>query len=313
MEKIYQSTVDTFNEVEEAKNGSWINLVNPTQNEMIQVANEFDIDIEDLRAPLDSEERSRVSVESNYTLILVDVPTLENRNNKDWYVTIPLGIIVTEEVIITTCLQETNVLKDFTTGSVKDFYTFMKTRFIFQMLYKNAKLYLQYLRAIDRKSNEVEQKLHQSMKNEELIELLELEKSLVYFTTSLRTNERVLEKLVRLKAIKKYPDDEDLLDDTIVENQQAMEMASIYGNILSGMMDAFASVISNNQNTVMKVLALITIIMSIPTMVFSAYGMNVDGIGMPFANSPLGFWIIIGISFLFSVLVTGYFVKKKWF
>ncbi|SJZ63162.1 magnesium transporter [Pilibacter termitis] len=313
MKTIYQSTVDTFREIEESQNGSWIKLVNPTQKESLVIADRYNIDIEDLRAPLDLEERSRITVEDNYTMILVDIPMLEDRNKKEWYTTIPLGIIITNEVLITTCLQETRVLDDFENGRVKDFYTFMKTRFIFQILYKNAKVYLQYLRAIDRKSSEVEKKLHQSTKNEELIELLELEKSLVYFTTSLRTNERVLEKLVKLKSIKKYPDDEDLLEDTIVENQQAMEMASIYGNILSGMMDAFASVISNNQNIIMKVLALITIVMSIPTMIFSAYGMNVEGKGMPFAESPFGFWIIICISFVISIFTTVYFIWKKWF
>jgi magnesium transporter len=313
MQTIYQSTVDTFREVEEATTGCWIKLVNPTQKESLLISDKFNIDLDDLRAPLDLEERSRIQVEDDYTLILVDIPSLEMRNDKEWYTTIPLGIIVTRGVIITTCLQETRVLDDFENGRVKDFYTFMKTRFIFQILYKNARVYLQDLRGIDRRSVAVETKLHQSTRNEELIELLELEKSLVYFTTSLRTNERVLEKLVKLNAIKKYPDDEDLLEDTIVENQQAMEMASIYGNILSGMMDAFASVISNNQNIIMKVLALITIVMSIPTMIFSAYGMNVDGGGMPFAQSHGGFWMIIGISFGVSILTTFYFIWKKWF
>jgi magnesium transporter len=313
VQNIYYSTVDTFEEIDEPRDGCWINLVNPSQKESARISELYDIDLDDLRAPLDLEERSRISTEDDYTLILVDIPTTEVRNDKDWYITIPLGIIVTDKVIITTCLQESVVLRDFVNGRVKNFYTFMKTRFIFQMLYKNASIYLQYLRHIDRMSDGVEAKLREATRNEELIELMELEKSLVYFTTSLRTNERVLEKLVKLNAIKKYPEDDELLEDTIIENQQAIEMANIYGGILSGMMDAFASVISNNQNIIMKVLALITIIMSIPTMIFSAYGMNVAGGSMPFANSPWGFWLIVGISFAASILLTLYFVHKRWF
>lgn len=163
----------------------------------------------------------------------------------------------------------------------REFYTFKKTRFVFQILYRNATSYLRYLRIIDRKSEQIEEKLHISQRNKELIELLELEKSLVYFTTSLRSNETVLEKLLRTEKIKKYPEDEDLLEDVIVENKQAIEMAKIYSDILSGTMDAFASVISNNLNVVMKFLSTVTIVLSIPTMIAMLYGMN-------FQHIPLG-------------------------
>ncbi|KAF5035436.1 Cobalt/magnesium transport protein CorA [anaerobic digester metagenome] len=174
-------------------------------------------------------------------------------------------------------------------------------------------MYLQYLRNVDKKSEEVEAKLHKSTQNRELIELLKLEKSLVYFTTALRSNEAVLEKLLRTELVKKYPEDSELLEDVIVENKQAIEMANIYSGILSGMMDAFASVISNNLNIVMKVLAIITIVMAIPTMIFSAYGMNVNVAGMPFAQSPWGFPIIIGLSVVLSVVVTLIFSNLKTF
>ena len=152
-----------------------------------------------------------------------------------------------------------------------------------------------------------------STRNSELIELLELEKSLVYFTTSLRSNEVVLEKLLKIERIKQYPEDEELLEDVIIENKQAIEMANIYSGILSGTMDAFASVISNNLNIVMKYLALVTIIMSIPTMVASFYGMNVNSGGMPFADSPYGFFIVIGFSFVLSVIVAVILIKKNLF
>ena len=205
------------------------------------------------------------------------------------------------------------ILTAFMDGRVRDFHTFMKTRFILQILYKNATQYLQYLRIIDKKSEVIENKLHQSQKNEELIELLELQKSLVYFTTSLRSNEVVLEKLLRIDKIKKYPEDTDLLEDVIVENKQAMEMTSIYNGILSGTMDTFASVISNNLNIVMKFLATVTIVMSIPTMVASFYGMNVRASGMPFAEHPYGFGIVLFFTLVLTLIVAYIFNKKDLF
>lgn len=238
---------------------------------------------------------------------------IEERNEKDWYVTIPMGIIMTEDVIVTVCLEDTPVLTAFMDGRVRDFHTYMKTRFILQILYKNASLYLQYLRIIDKKSEVVERNLHKSQKNKELIELLELEKSLVYFTTSLRSNEVVFEKLLKNEKIKKYPEDTELLEDVIIENKQAIEMANIYSGILSGTMDAFASVISNNLNIVMKFLATITIVMSIPTMVASFYGMNVNPAGMPFAGSPYGFVIVLAFATGLSLLVAMIFSKKDLF
>ena len=300
-----------MHQVEEASEGCWIALTDPTATEIFEISNKYQIEVDDLRAPLDEEERSRIEVEDNYTLILVDTPIIEERGEKDWYGTIPLSIIVTNEMIFTVCLEDISVLGKFMDGRVRNFY--MKTRFILQILYNNASMFLHYLRIIDKKSEEVEGKLHASTRNQELIELLELEKSLVYFTTSLRSNEVVLEKLLKVERIKQYPDDTDLLEDVIVENKQAIEMANIYSGILSGMMDAFASVISNNLNIVMKFLATVTIVMSIPTMIFSAYGMNVNTSGMPFAGSPYGFVIVIVLSLVLSLLVALIFSKKNLF
>lgn len=313
MIRIFKTEDGAIHQKDEIQQGSWIVLTNPTATEILDIAERYEIDSDHLKAPLDEEERSRIEVEDNYTLILVDIPMIEERNEKDWYVTIPLGIITTEDVIITVCLQDTPVLTAFMDGRVRDFHTFMKTRFILQILYKNASLFLQYLRVIDKKSEVVERKLHQSTKNRELIELLELEKSLVYFTTSLRSNEVVFEKLLKNEKIKKYPEDTDLLEDVIIENKQAIEMANIYSGILSGTMDAFASVISNNLNIVMKFLATITIVMSIPTMVASFYGMNVNPAGMPFAGHSYGFFIVLGFAVLLSLLVAFIFSKKDLF
>ena len=313
MIRIFKTTDGKIEQLTETQEGCWIALTAPTEEELVRIASENGIELNDIKAAMDDEERSRLQLEDHYSMILVDVPTVEVRNDKNRYVTIPMSIILTRSVIITVCLEDVTVLQSFIRGEVKNFHTYMKTRFVLQMLYKNASLYLVSLRNINRQSDEVEQKLHKSTRNAELIELLELEKSLVYFTTSLRSNELVLEKLLRSENIKKYPEDTDLLEDVIVENKQAMEMANIYSGILSGMMDAFASVISNNLNIVMKFLATITIVMSIPTMIFSAYGMNVNANGMPFASGNWGFAIVIVLSIVLSLLVAFIFARKNLF
>jgi magnesium transporter len=313
MIEIFKTFADGIRQIEEIEEGCWIAMTNPSATELVQISEGCKIDIDHLRAPLDEEERSRIEVEDEYTLILVDIPTVEKRNNKDRYVTMPLGIIIAEKVIITICLEETKILKSFMDGRVRDFFTFKKTRFILQILYKNATVFLQYLRIIDRKSEEVEHKLHISTRNSELIELLELEKSLVYFTTSLRSNEVVFEKMLKIDKIKQYPEDTELLEDVIIENKQAIEMSNIYSGILSGTMDAFASVISNNLNIVMKFLATVTIVMAIPTMIASFFGMNVSGI--PGGNQPsgYGFFIVVGCTLIVTIIVALIFRKKDLF
>lgn len=307
MIKYYRTMDNQINEISESMEGTWITLIHPTAAELVQISREHKIDLDHLKAPLDEEERSRIEVEDDYTLIIVDIPVTEERKEKEYFLTIPCGIILGQDVIITVCLMDTPVLSDFRDGRVRNFWTFKRTRFILQMLYRNASLYLQYLRSIDKKSDEVEKQLHISTKNQELIELLELEKSLVYFSTSLRGNELVLEKLLKIEKIKQYPEDEELLDDVIIENKQAIEMADIYSNILSGTMDAYASVISNNLNIVMKVLAVITIVMSIPTMIASFWGMNVP---VPMAKSPYGFLILV-ISSLILTVIGGFILGRK--
>jgi len=316
MQKIYLTDASDHNrlmEVDEIVEGCLVNLVAPSATELQSVATRLGIDLDDLQAPLDEEERSRFSEEDNYALIIVDIPILEANDVVENYTTIPFGIITTPEAIVTTCLVETPLINDFLSGQIRNFRTAKKTRFILQFLLGTATLYLRYLRAIDTRSEATERALHHSMRNNELISMLGLEKSLVYFSTSLRANQRVLERLLRSQAIIQYPDDEDLLEDVIEENKQAIEMADIYSSILSGTMDAYASVIANNQSSVMKILALITIILSIPTMIFSAYGMNVAGAGMPLSESYWGFAIIIGIALAISVLAGVVFFIKKWF
>lgn len=306
----YYKTIDNkLEKLNSFENGCWINLVEPNQSEINDIVTLLNIDAESVKAALDEEERSRIDVEDNHTLILIDIPVDESDSNASHYSTIPLGIIIVNNVIVTVCTAQTKILNDFIVGHIKDFYTYKKTRFILQILHKNASYYLYYLRRINRMTTIIEKEVSKSMKNKELIQLLELEKSLVYFSTSLKAIELVLNKMVRTTSIKKYPDDEDLLEDVIIENKQALEMATIYGDILSRIMDAFSAIISNNQNNVMQFLTSVTLIFSIPTIISGFFGMNVGGI--PYANDSSGFWIVMLITTLICLLVTFFMSRNK--
>lgn len=291
---------DTFEE------GVWVNLVNPSEEEINNVNNALDVEVDFLKAALDEEERARIESDNGQTLIIVDIPIVEKEGKMNVYTTIPLAIILIKHIIITVCLKEDTLLNDFMSNKVKGFLTQYKTRFVLQILYKNATRYLQYLKHIDKTSSRIEHDLHKSMKNKELIQMLKLEKSLVYFSTALKSNEVVLEKLMKHEHIKNYQEDTELLEDVIIENKQAIEMANIYSSILTGTMDAFASVISNNLNIVMKFLTSVTIVMAIPTMVSSFFGMNV---AIPL-TSPFAFWIIVVMA-LAMCLITGFALYKK--
>lgn len=310
MLQIFKSTDTGMIALDQVENGAWINLVNPGEREISYVSENLNIPVEHIKAALDEEERARIEVDGDCTVVLIDTPVPDEKAQGGVYYTVPLGIIITDTNIVTVSLRENHIIKDFIERKIKSFYTFKKTRFFLQILYKNSKLYLWYLRDIDKTSGLIESRLHKSLRNKELIQLLELEKSLVYFSTSLKSNEIVLEKIQRSNPIKMYPEDSDLLDDVIVENKQAIEMANIYSNILSGTMDAYASVISNNLNIVMKFLTSVTIILSIPTMIASFFGMNVD---LPFGNNPHAFTIIFIISMLLSVILGITMAKKEMF
>ncbi|MEG2930270.1 MAG: magnesium transporter CorA family protein [Ruthenibacterium sp.] len=290
--------------------GAWINLCAPTEEELAQVGATLAIDADMLRAALDEEERSRIDFEDGNTLVLVDTPTVEVQQGRGFvYSTLPFGIILTANNLVTICLKENALTRAFSESPVKNFSTKKKNRMTLQLLYRNATLFLYYLREVDKASNRVENELHISMKNKELIQMLGLEKSLVYFSTSLKSNEIVLEKLLRMDFVKAYPDDTELLEDVIIENKQAIEMSNIYRDILSGTMDAFASVISNNLNIVMKLLAALTIILTVPTIIFGLWGTNVP---VPWENSPFGFLIIIGIAVAFTGAAMLVMFRKKW-
>ena len=303
--------------LKEPMDGCRINMLDPTPEEIRQISEMMAVEKDFLTAALDEEERPRIESEDGSTLIVTDVPVVESVAGSDsfQYSTMPMGIVVCKECIITVCLKKSQLIKDFLDNRVKTFYTYKKNRFLLQLMYRNATYYLQYLKQIDKISNNVENDLHRSMKNKELILLLSLEKSLVYFSTSLKSNEIVLEKMLRYSYanvnIKKYSEDEDLLEDVIIENKQAIEMANIYSNILSGTMDAFASIISNNLNIVMKLLASITIVMSIPTMISGFFGMNVESI--PIAGMQGSFYVIFGATLLICGIVALILYKKRMF
>ncbi len=304
---IYKTVGNTLVETEAIEKDAWINLANPTAEEINRVIEETQIVPEFIYAALDEEETSHIDTEDGHTLIIVDIPYASKAEHGIvTYSTVPLGIIMTPDNIVTVCLSENDIITDFSSGKVKSVYTNMRARFLLQVMYKMATRYLQDLKQIDKMSNNIERELHKSMRNKELIQLLDLEKSLVYFSTSLKADEATIEKIMRGRVVKMYEEDEELIEDVLIEIKQAIEMSNIYSNILSGTMDAFASIISNNLNIVMKVLTSITILMAIPQIFASIYGMNVE---LPFAN----FWFVIALSVGVAAVVGFILYKRKLF
>lgn len=310
MLKFYKTVNNAIVEIDALESGCWVSAVAPTETEISVLENQLNIDRDYIRSALDEEETSRIESDDGQTLIVLDYPVAEKSDDKDdtiSYYTMPMGIILTESNVVTVCLKDNIIIDEFSKGVVKGIQTQFKTRFIFHILLRIAGKYLLYLKQIDKLSNYVETQLHKSMKNKELIQLLGLEKSLVYFSTSLKSTETVLEKILRGRVIKLYEEDQDLLEDVLIEVKQAIEMSNIYSNILSGTMDAFASVISNNLNIVMKVLTVITIVMSVPTMVFSFYGMNVLDLPIPYT------WFPVAVSVVLAVIVAIIITRNKFY
>ena len=272
MLRIYNTDIETnnFEEIKDFKKGSWINLVNPSEAEIKKVCENINIQEDFIRDALDFEEKARIDFEEddNTILFVVDVPIIEKNDDSEAYTTMPLGmIVVRDDFFITVSLRKNKIIESFEKRKIKNFHTYKKTRFIFQILYLNSSYYLTYLKHINKETEIAEYILKNSMKNKELLKLLSLEKSLVYFTTSLKSNEIVMERTLKGKFVKLYEEDEDILEDAIIENRQAIEMAKIYSDILNGTMDAYASIISNNLNTVMKTLTSITTALRHPMIV----------------------------------------------
>jgi len=294
-------------EVNNIQKNCWINMIHPTEGEIRQVSSKLNIPLDFIVDALDNYERSRVERDEDKVLIIVDFPIMIN---DETYETIPIGMIITEHNFITVCLKESPILDGFVNNHIKSFFTFKKTRFALQILQVIASHYLRDLKTLNRRTEVAEKSLHESVQNKNLFALMNIEKSLVYFLTSLKSNKLVLDKMMRQNFLKMYEDDDDLLDDVIIEMNQAIEMAGVHSSILSGMMDVYASIISNNMNDVMKFLTLFTIILTVPTLVFSFYGMNVD---LPFEHTPLAWIITIVISLFLAAFLAWIFWKKKFF
>jgi len=302
----YQTQDNSVRSLETPVPGCWISVVDPTAQEVQQLIEGYGLDSGFVRSSLDEEESSRIEREDDQTLIIVDTAMSEIQTEETiLFYTVPLGIIITQDYVFTISLKHNQVLQDMADGVVKGVQTRMKTRFVMQLLLRITAIYLQDLKQIDKTSYVMEQKLSSAMKNKELIQMLELEKSLVYFSTSLKANEVTIEKLLRGRTIKLYDEDQDLLEDVLIEVRQAIEMSNIYSGIISSMVEAFGSVISNNLNIVMWRLTVVTIIMSIPTMIFSFYGMNTAHLPVPDT------WFPTLISVLITLIVSYVMLKQK--
>lgn len=305
----YKNIADRLSSLAEPIAGSWINVINPSPDEIAQLQ-KLEVPLDYINYPLDLDERARTERENGELLIVLRIPYYEGSAADIPYTTIPLGIILTDRYLITICKMENTVLQDFIAGRVRGLSTAKRHRFVLRILFNTANLYLAYLREINRTVDLLEDQLQKSTRNKEVLGLLKFQKSLTLFTTALKSNELMMERLQRSQLFDTYPEDEDLLEDVITENRQAIEMTNIYSNILSSMMDAFASIISNNLNGVMKFLASITIVLSIPTMIASFFGMNVH---LPLENQPYAFIFIILLTAGIGITAAYVFWKRDWF
>lgn len=289
----------------EFSEGCWVSVVSPTPQEIKELIEDYGIDSGFVKSSLDEEESSRIEREDDQTLIIIDTPvsTTDKDDTKIFY-TMPMGIIITETNVFTVSLNNAQIIEEAVRGTIRNLRPEFKTRFVLQLLLRIAAMFLYYLKQIDKISSLAEQQLHNAMKNELLMQLLALEKSLVYFSTSLKANEATIEKIFRGRVVKLYDEDQDLLEDVLIEMKQAIEMASIYTGILSSMTGSFSSIISNNLNIVMWRLTIVTIIMQIPNMIFGFYGMNTAGLPIPYTWFPSALAV--------AVTAIAAFILLKW-
>ncbi len=301
----YKTINDRIEEIKNYEEGCWVNCVAPDEDEVQYLLDFFNIPPELLRSALDEEESSHIDSEDGTTLIIIDIPMVEKVSKNITYSTMPIGILFTDKNVITVSLRENTVLSEFSEGVVRNVVTKYKTHFVLHIMLRMATKYLQYLKQIDKISNRIERELRRSAKNKDLNQLLDIEKSLVYFSSSLKSDEITLEKIMRGRHIKLYEEDQDLLEDVLIEVKQAVDMAGTYLNILTGTMDVFASIISNNLNTVMKIQASLTLLVSVPTVISGIYGMNIVG-GLPFDQV---WWFPIIFSLILMIIM--YLILKK--
>lgn len=312
MIQYYKNTEHQTIEIDKPETGSWINVTPPLkQEEFSDLADRLDIPLDFLTDSLDIDERSRFEEDDNVKLIVIKTPTENNSFNESdaYYITIPICIILTHNQIVTVNSFDNPAIKKFLT-TFPNRNPEKKTMMVLKIFEKITNAYMQYLKEINQRRNLMEQRLYASNRNEELLELMRIQKSLVYFVTALKSNEMLLMKIARTGFLPLNEEEKEFLDDLIVDISQGLEMANIYTNILSSTLDAFASIISNNLNNVLKRLTSITIILSLPALVTGIYGMNVP---IPYADSTHAFYIPILLSLGISVIISWYFMKKKWF
>lgn len=311
MLKIYKTSAveKKIKKVKKITMDCWIELTSPTTNEIEKVVEKTAVDKDLIMKMLDDEELPRVEQSDNATLVVIDTPYLQEENDSHKYTTYPLGIIITNNnYVITVSPKKTNVLNDFKKNNIKDFRTAKKTRFLIQILLKTSAMYLKVLKEVNVDIEKKEQVLKRSTENKDLIDLLEIEKTLVYFITSLKANDLVLEKLSKANILPLYEGDLDLLEDAIIENKQAIEMSSIYKDILLSITNTYSTIVSNNLNIAMKFLAGVTIVLSIPTMISSFLGMNINLGGI---SSQDNAFIIVTFLSLATSLIIAYLLKRK--
>lgn len=305
---ILQTQNEKLVPIEKVVDGAWVNVIDPGKEE-IETLRSWGVPEDFITYPLDLDERSRTEKDDGFTLILLRIPYFKSWDEDIPYIAIPLGIIFSDEIIITICRYENDLINSIIKKNGKYFSTLKRNRLILQIMLANANHFLSYLRNIQKIIDQTEDELQRSIRNKEVLELLKYQKCLEYFSTALRSNEIMFERLQRNKFFTIFPDDLDLLEDVIIENQQAIEMTGIAGNLLSQMMDAYASIIQNNQNTIFKIMTAWTIILSLPTIVASFYGMNV---ALPLAGDENAFLIITGISLIIMLVVIFFFKKINW-
>lgn len=305
MIKYFNSENGRMSEIDELEIGCWVSVIDPTPQEIKMLIDDFGLDSGFVKSSLDEEESSRIEREDDQTLIIIDTPVSStDEDETKMFYTMPIGIIITDKNVFTISLHETQIIDEAVRGAIRNLRPSFKTRFVLQLLLRIAALFLHYLKQIDKISSAAEQQLHDAMKNELLMQLLALEKSLVYFSTSLKANEATIEKIFRGRVIKLYDEDQDLLEDVLIEMKQAIEMSSIYTGILSSMMDGFSSVISNNLNIVMWRLTIVTILMEIPNIIFALYGINTVDLPLPFT------WFPISLAVFLTAVAA--FILIKW-
>lgn len=292
--------------------GCWIDAAAPTTEELARVSRETGLELDYLKYPLDPDERSRFEREDGQLLIIMQTSYRLAEDSDIPYDTVPLGILHTDHCLVTVCsLEENPVVKDVVSGLVRRVSTVKKNRLTLQLFLRNAQRFLIDVRQINKRVDAIEDKMENATRNRELLDLLKLEKSLVYFITGLKANEAMMERVKRDRIFEMYEEDSELLDDVLIENLQAIEMASIASNILTSMAGAFASVINNNVNQVVKVLTVTTILVAIPTLVSGFFGMNVEG--LPFSDSPYGFWLVMTVAMGIASLLAFLFYRWKVF